>query len=278
MSDLNECCLSAEKYMRLPTDTARQLYLYTEWVGAFRCAPSFRIRRSDWDSCLLLYTLSGMGTLRTGGQTYDVPPGSVLLLDCRAPHEYFPAQAPWHFLFLHFSGPGAAAYTAYLNRICGGPVWPCGAADCESLIRRVQTNTQTHGSEALTDQLLHRLLDTLIMAQETAEPNRVQCVMDYIAAHYMEPLIVQSLAQHFHYSRAWFSTWFQSAAGVSPYAYLLRCRLEAARQQLLHTDASVRAIAEQCGFASDSAMIRAFKAKTGKTPLEYRKRKDVHSV
>ena len=42
--------------------------------------------------------------------------------------------------------------------------------------------------------------------------------------------------------------------------------------------ASVRAIAEQCGFASDSAMIRAFKAKTGKTPLEYRKRKDVHSV
>ena len=68
MSDLNECCLSAEKYMRLPTDTARQLYLYTEWVGAFRCAPSFRIRRSDWDSCLLLYTLSGMGTLRTGGQ------------------------------------------------------------------------------------------------------------------------------------------------------------------------------------------------------------------
>ena len=85
----------------------------------------------------------------------------------------------------------------------------------------------------------HRLLDTLIMAQETAEPNRVQCVMDYIAAHYMEPLTVQSLAQHFHYSRAWFSTWFQSAAGVSPYAYLLRCRLEAARQQLLHTDASV---------------------------------------
>ena len=142
----------------------------------------------------------------------------------------------------------------------------------------MQTNTQTHGSEALTDQLLHRLLDTLIMAQETAEPNRVQCVMDYIAAHYMEPLTVQSLAQHFHYSRAWFSTWFQSAAGVSPYAYLLRCRLEAARQQLLHTDASVRAIAEQCGFASDSAMIRAFKAKTGKTPLEYRKRKDVHSV
>ena len=60
MNDLNECCLSAEKYIRLPTDTARQLYLYTEWVGAFRCAPSFRIRRSDWDSCLLLYTLSGM--------------------------------------------------------------------------------------------------------------------------------------------------------------------------------------------------------------------------
>lgn len=271
MNVLNESCDSAEKYMRLPSDTARQLYLYAEWVGAFRCKPDFRICRSGWDSCLLLYTVGGAGKLQMHDRTYDLLPGSVLLLDCRMPHEYRTAQAPWRFLFVHFSGRVASAYAAHLNLVCDGPVLATHTSETEALLRRVLENTQAHGSEALTDQLLHQLLDAQIMTYERAESNRIQCVTDYIAAHYMEQIDIRSIADHFHYSRAYFTTWFRAAVGQSPYAYLLSCRLAAARQQLRYTDVPIHTIAAQCGFSGDSAFIRAFKSKQHQTPLMYRK-------
>ena len=43
-----EICTEHTKYMRVSTQTARELYYYAEWVGRFSCAEKFYIKRSGY--------------------------------------------------------------------------------------------------------------------------------------------------------------------------------------------------------------------------------------
>jgi len=52
---------------------------------------------------------------------------------------------------------------------------------------------------------------------------------------------------------------------------LLLSRTEAAKMLLTSTDLSITAVGFECGFSTTSAFIQSFRARTGKTPLAYRK-------
>ena len=65
---------------------------------------------------------------------------------------------------------------------------------------------------------------------------------------------------------------FRDQTGMSFIQYLNDYRLEVAAEQLSNGNESVTEIAVKNGFDNISYFIRAFKAKFGCTPLEYKKR------
>jgi AraC family transcriptional regulator len=69
-----------------------------------------------------------------------------------------------------------------------------------------------------------------------------------------------------HLSRA-FRTHFKVSLG----SYLRRLRLDWAREQLVHSAASLASVALAAGFADQSHFTRAFKRYTGLTPNTYRR-------
>ncbi len=70
-----------------------------------------------------------------------------------------------------------------------------------------------------------------------------------------------------------FHTLFHEAMGVSFSTLALRSRVSAAAQLLAHTDRSVGAIADECGFSHDSHLHRHFVQAFGCTPKQYRERR-----
>lgn len=70
-------------------------------------------------------------------------------------------------------------------------------------------------------------------------------------------------------SRAHFARLFRVSTGTSPMAYLLRLRVEHAKQQLLHGHHHVSDIAANLGFCDQSHFSRVFRRMTGFTPREY---------
>jgi len=68
-----------------------------------------------------------------------------------------------------------------------------------------------------------------------------------------------------------FSRLFKQATGLSPYQYLIECRVLAA-QELLRANRrlSLAEIAFRCGFADQSAFTRCFRQRTGLTPKQFR--------
>ena len=56
---------------------------------------------------------------------------------------------------------------------------------------------------------------------------------------------------------------------------VINSKLEIAKKMLVETSWSVSAIAEKCGYESDSYFMRQFKKHTGITPTEYRRKYSV---
>ena len=85
-------------------------------------------------------------------------------------------------------------------------------------------------------------------------------------------LSVQAMAERVHMSLRNFSRVFRSEVGQTPAAFVEKLRVDAARQRLEETDASIDAIAENCGFRSADSMRRSFRRVVKVAPGDYRQR------
>lgn len=92
----------------------------------------------------------------------------------------------------------------------------------------------------------------------------------YIAEHYPEPITLTELAQQFGFHPNYFSGAFRDMAGISFQDYVMGQRLNEAKRLLRKSELSVRQIALQVGYNSQSYFQRVFKKEEGVTPMEYR--------
>ncbi len=273
MNILHESCYEKEKYMRVATETAKQLYFYAQWAGKFVCKQDFHIQRSYLPSFLLLYTLDGSGVLDYKGKQYCLGTNTLCFLDCQNPHVYSAVKVPWTFKFIHFYGNLSADYYRYIVQLYDEPVFTPEGLDMEYMFDRIIQNIKNAEIEVLCSEYIYKILTALISFHpHTKDPFHCKIIMNYIAEHYAEHIDVASIAQTFNFSRSYFTTKFTAATNISPYAYLKQCRIDAAKELLMNTNYSMQTISEHCGFSNNSSFIRTFKNLTGLTPGSYKKR------
>ena len=81
-----------------------------------------------------------------------------------------------------------------------------------------------------------------------------------------------ALARTASLSAGGFARLFRQQFGVTPQAFLLQRRLEAARLALQHGEDKIEAIAERCGFCDRSYFTTVFTEAVGLPPAAYRRR------
>lgn len=101
-------------------------------------------------------------------------------------------------------------------------------------------------------------------------PFALRCVREYVSAHLAGNIRLQQLAaltglSQFHFARA-----FKSSLGVSPHAYVLRCRIGEAKRLLAGSNLPIAEIARRTGFSGTSQLSTRFRALTGVTPSRFR--------
>lgn len=102
-------------------------------------------------------------------------------------------------------------------------------------------------------------------------------MVEYLEAHFREPISLGDLADAFSVSRQYISTVFHRELGVPFSDYLLKLRLEEALRLLLTTKQTVTAISENSGFPNLRSFNLAFQAFHGVTPREFRKKHETPS-
>jgi AraC-like DNA-binding protein len=95
---------------------------------------------------------------------------------------------------------------------------------------------------------------------------------DLIDREFAEPLDVPALAREAHASRAHFVRSFKRAFGETPHRYLLRRRVERAKELLRNTPLSVTEVSLAVGFRSLGSFSTAFRQLVGESPSAYARR------
>ncbi|MGN1137608.1 MAG: helix-turn-helix domain-containing protein [Oscillospiraceae bacterium] len=109
--------------------------------------------------------------------------------------------------------------------------------------------------------------DSICGAEEVIRP-----ALEYIAAHFSEPISIKRLAAAVHFSESYFMNRFRQHVGLSATEYISHFRIDKACKALIGTKKNVLEIAFECGYSNISNFNRQFRKITGCSPTEYRKK------
>lgn len=100
----------------------------------------------------------------------------------------------------------------------------------------------------------------------------IESVSTFIEEHLDQPLLLDDIAQQVHLSRFYFLRLFQRHFYETPHQYLIRKRLDRARELLANSDLSVTEICFAVGFESLGSFSTLFQKRVGWSPSIYRAR------
>ena len=109
-------------------------------------------------------------------------------------------------------------------------------------------------------------------ANERSEDfSQVAAAVRRIQTQYAEPLTVRELAQHAGLSVYQFEQRIRRIFQITAGQLIQKVRMDAAVQKLRESDASIAAVAMECGYSDQSAFTRKFHQTAGMSPSEYRR-------
>ena len=254
----------------------------------------FRQVAVHWqDSMELVYIKRGSGLVQTGAQVCTAQSGDIFVLTPGTLHAIRQAESctmEYENIIFDVELLGGAeelcaekyllplqsGRLALPEHITPDEAWYPQAADCLKEAEEANRCKQ-FGYELCIKGALLRFL-ALLIAQSKALPpaekastQRLRAVLQWISAHYSEPVCVADAAALCQCSPNHFMRWFRQMTGQTFIIYLREYRLNAAAEALRTTEDTILSISEQCGFENLSYFNREFKAHFGMTPREYRK-------
>ena len=124
------------------------------------------------------------------------------------------------------------------------------------------------GKENIEAWIRGRLLDVLAWLTERTRAQKhsaIESAVEYLNAHYTEPVTLQQLADIVHINAAYLSTLFKKEMGISYVRYLTDLRLAEARNRLLEGE-RVSIVGQEVGFRDIRHFTKLYKQKYGVTP------------
>jgi AraC family transcriptional regulator len=101
--------------------------------------------------------------------------------------------------------------------------------------------------------------------------SQMRLITEYMDSHLNEKITISALAALVNLTRFHFMRAFKQTAGVPPLQYMIRLRVDRAKELLAERQTSVTEIAGRTGFGSPILMSRAFRRVLGTTPSALRR-------
>ncbi len=230
------------------------------------------------------YIGAGTGYHVLNDRSYEMTPGMVVCLSPDDYHRYDTDEMDVRNLIVV---PEATAEP--IRSLLSGQSFPrCGVVPpehrtrIEGLFDRIEENYHTPSEFrdtrilAYTLALLTEYLEYSVLCCDKntvawKSYSHVQKALQYIDAHFFEPLTLQDVSDAVNISGAHLSSIFPSFVGCHFTEYLTQVRLKEAKYLLRESQLSVLEIAYKTGFGYISTMNRAFNRYLHISPSAYRK-------
>jgi len=242
-----------------------------------------RMRPNDHNTYIFQYTVKGWGELQIGEQTMAVRPGEAFIVKVPSNHCYYlPSEsAEWEFLFITLEGTKAEECWNVLTDQLGPVVRLENAAP---LIFLLQKTYQFAVKEGIEDTFvssayayefimgLYRFARGLDQVK-TNIPDDIRASVQFMAAHYHEPLSLEDIACHAGLSKYYFTNKFQKHMGTTPIQHLAKVRMQKAMELLTTTRKTIHEIAIETGYDNANYFSKVFKKMIGMSADSFRRDK-----
>lgn len=227
---------------------------------------------------ILHYVVDGQGKLCLGEKEHSIHGGQAFVI---YPQElaYYEADEhnPWRYIWVIFDGAKAEEVLRSINVTEEQPmIFPKdGGTELQGCMEKLLYQQE---QEYLTIANFYVLLQTIknSIGEKTRGRSDVsqyyaEKIKRYIECRYMENVKISDLAEHCGLNRSYMTKCFTEITGISPKEYLVRYRIDRAKELLQLKDMPVSNVAYAVGYSDPLAFSRMFKEKEGMPPLEYRK-------
>jgi AraC-like DNA-binding protein len=243
-------------------------------ADAYRWDGMRRGVRPDRPMTLLQYTLAGRGAITMNGKTQAVPPEHCMVATIPSRHVYFlPADAAaWSFVWVFVTHAYVVQRLGELVSRAGPVLFAPAGGDLPEAIASL---LRPSGDDALSRE--QKLFDLIIAAERTAQlrhgdrRQKLLAQVRQIAADTGPGRPnVDTIAATLGMSRSNFSHHFRATTGQTPAAFVRELRLERARDAVAGSDATLKSIARELGFADATHFGKVFRERFGFTPKTLR--------
>lgn len=249
-------------------------------VGITRCEAVWELRPYRLEDFLLWCVLDGVGRAALGDREIALAPGACLLLPpgaaLGATHD---PRRPLRVFHLHadFIGANGRRLDGASLALPAAPVLIGDLATFEPLAREVVAGyaAGTAAGKLRCDLALRLLLLQLHEAGRVhparSDP-KLAAVLLAVKEDPGRPWTVPELAAQAGLSASQVARRIKEQTGRSPQAFVIRARIERARHLMRESPLSLKQIAATLGYTDVYFFHRQFKAVTGQTPGQWRRR------
>lgn len=246
--------------------------LWVESAGHYVSRHHIRRRRVR-DDYLLVLCVAGGGVFQLGRQPHTIGAGELFLAQPGVPHVYQADPVTgWDIWWTHFGGAVAERLAPWLGFSMARPVLAAGTAEpLRQAFEQLCTILRAAGRQRGLD--ASATLYPLLMQVRKSQRAQAISSQGLDAALAGNPRDVAAMARAVGMSKFHFARRFHAAVGVTPWQYVLRRRLQRARELLAGTDLMIKEIAIECGFNDPNYFSRLFQREYGCTARQFRARR-----
>lgn len=271
---------SSLRIINTASSLAKATFFYVQETGYIKILKTHNTERRNLDSFLIVFVLSGKGTLNYEKKNYQLAPNDCFFIDCNKTHSYqSSADEPWELLWVHFNGLSSKEYYHYFKTLYQNVF---KAANAENMIALLKELISIHSNksietEVLSSKLITQLLTEILLSKrqnhlENEHINRLDKVLQYVDENFAGKLLLDDIAEKFFISKFHLSRQFKKRFGKTISEYIIQKKITLAKRLLRYSGKSIEEISEACGFGDSSYFAKLFKKAENSTALSYRKK------
>ncbi|GIP20758.1 AraC family ligand binding domain-containing protein [Paenibacillus sp. J22TS3] len=260
--------------------------LHVLFAGASQTRPDHRLGPKVYDFYLFHFVEQGQGIFRTEFDTYELKEGDGFLIhpDQLVSYASNPSE-PWRYRWVAFTGVGASELAASAGFHLERPILRSSVtkSPIPGLLRSIldmfrENRTSAHLSSLGSLYMIMAEAEEKLREQsgyaggKSGVQQVVKQMVQYMSSQYAYPVSIEEMCASMGYNRAYLSRIFKKQIGISPVTYLLRLRIDKARELLRdRPELSVEQVAASVGLPDALYFSRQFSRLQGISPSGYRR-------
>lgn len=223
----------------------------------------------------LIYVISGEITLTINGSQFLLSAGEFALVFPNDFHSYYTETTSRIWIGV-FSSDFVGEFTKFVkNKHAKTPVFVCEPQIQEFAQSYLITDStpDIFILKSVLYAVCRDFLNTVPLSNVKKDKNFIYDIITYMEQNFQKEVSLEKIAEAFGYEYHYLSRQFHQHFHMNFKQFLNIYRIDYARDQLIHTDASITDIAHASGFQTVRTFNRVFLEQTGMTPSEYRENK-----